>query len=732
VDAGAQPEAPLNAQVERNALKDARSPYLAANAQSPVFWNPYHPDVWKLARKTGRPVLISVGATWCIPCQAMDESAFKDPEAVRIINSGYVAVKVDAAERPDLDARLQEVAQVISKRSGWPLNVVFSPDGLPLFSALNVPARAEGALAGLAEVLGKLLEDFRRGREDLLAAAQQSARQLTAAAPWLPPEGGADALWKAPLKDLEQRFDAEHGGLKGAPKTLHPRMYALALHAGREWGDAESLDRATRTLTAVCRASINDVVGGGFFRMAEDEAWNRPSLEKLAVQNALMLEALLDAYAITQSGMLRGCAQGVLQFVAQYLTWPLEVKKPQLPPGKAPPLGQSLDEIKHIIFGDSVGGTPDPGSYGLFYSWTLPEVRELLPADLARVAEVGYGLKEQPGTFPNLPMRNLPRLALAGDELDVALGRNKGSTAMEELEEARKKLNLARADRVPPPVDTTSYAESAGHLIRTFLAASPTLGIAAPRLAAIEVLESWVRFGYRKGGGFAHGLDPRGFPFGVATLGDQAAMIRALVEGHLHSGDQRYLEMALDTAELVHRAYQHASGAYMDSVPSPQEPPVLLARGRSPFDGDAPAANAEMALALLDLSDVTRRQDLRARAGMVMAALAREALGGGVRSASWGLAAWRLLNLPIQVVLVERNPGRGTVAMTDAVLGARRLGAAVYHVNVRQPGAPEGSPTGAPRAYACANSDCMPPTEDAQTLRNQALVLRLPTARPTP
>src|SRR4051794_32003034 len=121
-DAG---QAPLWAQVDHNALKDTRSVYLRANAQGPIFWNAYHPDVWKLAARTGRLVLLSVGSPWCLECKAMDEDAFMSPGAVSVINQNYVAVKIDASERSDLDARLQDIAQVISLRPGWPLNMVF-------------------------------------------------------------------------------------------------------------------------------------------------------------------------------------------------------------------------------------------------------------------------------------------------------------------------------------------------------------------------------------------------------------------------------------------------------------------------------------------------------------------------------------------------------------------------------------------------------------------------------
>jgi len=49
----------------------------------------------KQASASGKPVLVDVGAVWCVPCRQMEERTYPDP-AVREQADGFVLVKVDA------------------------------------------------------------------------------------------------------------------------------------------------------------------------------------------------------------------------------------------------------------------------------------------------------------------------------------------------------------------------------------------------------------------------------------------------------------------------------------------------------------------------------------------------------------------------------------------------------------------------------------------------------------
>src|SRR6202162_1119095 len=54
-------------------------------------------------------------------CCVMDEETYRDPTVVKLINSKFIALKVDQDSRPDLSNRYEDY--------GWPATIVFNSDG---------------------------------------------------------------------------------------------------------------------------------------------------------------------------------------------------------------------------------------------------------------------------------------------------------------------------------------------------------------------------------------------------------------------------------------------------------------------------------------------------------------------------------------------------------------------------------------------------------------------------
>ena len=91
----------------------------------------------------------------------MERESFSDPEIARQLNEGFVCVKVDREERPDVDEIYMTATQLITRSGGWPNSVFLTPDLKPFFAGTyfpparrhgpaRLPARAAGAARGLA------------------------------------------------------------------------------------------------------------------------------------------------------------------------------------------------------------------------------------------------------------------------------------------------------------------------------------------------------------------------------------------------------------------------------------------------------------------------------------------------------------------------------------------------------------------------------------------------------
>jgi uncharacterized protein YyaL (SSP411 family) len=78
-----------------NRLAQESSPYLLQHAHNPVDWHAWGDEAFALARTTDRPLLISIGYSACHWCHVMERESFDDPETARLLNEGFVPIKVD-------------------------------------------------------------------------------------------------------------------------------------------------------------------------------------------------------------------------------------------------------------------------------------------------------------------------------------------------------------------------------------------------------------------------------------------------------------------------------------------------------------------------------------------------------------------------------------------------------------------------------------------------------------
>ena len=91
-----------------NRLAQASSPYLLQHRHNPVHWQEWGSAALAEAEARNVPVLLSIGYAACHWCHVMAHESFEDAAIADGMNRGFVCIKVDREERPDIDHIYQQ------------------------------------------------------------------------------------------------------------------------------------------------------------------------------------------------------------------------------------------------------------------------------------------------------------------------------------------------------------------------------------------------------------------------------------------------------------------------------------------------------------------------------------------------------------------------------------------------------------------------------------------------
>ena len=670
-----------------NRLAKETSPYLQQHAGNPVDWYPWGEEALAEAKRTGKPILLSVGYSACHWCHVMAHESFEDAEIAKVMNDNFVNIKVDREERPDIDQIYQVAQAMLTQRNGgWPLTMFLTPDQLPFFGGTYFPDRPRYGMPGFGDLLKRVRAFYDENPGDIRAHGEQVAQALARTQPRL---AGEAQLTGAPLDDaaeyLAQAFDSLEGGFSGAPKFPHPDTIELLLRRFAALGDPGALERATLTLRKMAQGGIYDQVGGGFARYSVDERWAIPHFEKMLYDNGWLMRLYADAWSITREPLFeRVCAE-----TADWV-----MREMQSPEGG---YYSSLD-------------ADSEGEEGKYYVWDVDEVRALLTPEEFAVVEPAWGL-DQPPNFENKHWH----FVVARPATDAQL-----------LESARAKLFAAREKRVRPGRDDKVLTSWNALMIAGMAHAARVLGKPAWLESARRALDFIRRGMWRDGKLLATAKDGRAHL--DAYLDDHAYLLAALIEVMQADFDARDLAWAREIADVLLDEFRDdVNGGFFFTSHDHEQ---LIHRPKPGPDNATPSGNAVAALSLNRLSfltgDTRYAQAARGTIALFWPSIERQAAAFGTMLAA----------LEEQV----------TPPRTVIVTGPRRAGAPWHELLDREylpttivlfvdsiEGLPDAiaKPVGERvNAYVCEGVTCLAPIDDAGKLRETLQLPRMHAFQP--
>jgi uncharacterized protein YyaL (SSP411 family) len=679
--------------MSENRLADSSSPYLRQHADNPVHWWPWQPEAFAEARKRNVPVHLSIGYAACHWCHVMAHESFSDPGVAAYLNEGFVNIKVDREERPDIDQIYMAALHALGQQGGWPLTMFLSPDGEPFWGGTYFPPQPRHGLPGFHQILQAIALAWQNqddavtvNREAILNHLKQNDAMRTVEA--------ADAPIDESAARIVSLWDRENGGMRGAPKfPMSPLLDHLWRSALRT-GNADYEAAVLTTLRSLCQGGIYDHVGGGFARYAVDAQWLIPHFEKMLSDNGQLLNLLSLAYARTGEDLFRVRIEETINWLGREMT---------LPGG---------------AFAASLDADTD-GEEGLTYLWTPAEIHAVLGPDDAETFIAVYGVTGR-GNFEG--KTNLNRLSASsrtwrGDAEEAALA------------VMREKLYRHRIDRPQPARDDKVLADWNGAAIAGIVRAAQTLD-RSDWLVMAETAYRFIATEMMDGENLFHAwFDGRPTAVGLAT--DYAWMTAAALALHAATGDAgRLAEACRFHQTLSDRFYDTGNGTcYLTD--SEVE---LIIRPLSINDEAMPSATgilAQQAMALFHLTG----DPAHLRTADTIAAKRAGQIGQniiGTASIQAGLDSHRRTRLAIitgngangaalkKAIMAEGDPALVLIAPDD-----------LSHLPAGHPAHGKAASGSAPALYLCDAYSCQAPVTSPEDAVGLLARTRTSNAAPT-
>jgi uncharacterized protein YyaL (SSP411 family) len=665
-----------------NRLSRETSPYLLQHKDNPVHWWAWGPEALAEARRTGKPILLSVGYAACHWCHVMAHESFEDPATAARMNDLFVNIKVDREERPDIDAIYMRALHSLGEHGGWPLTMFLDGEARPFWGGTYFPPEPRFGRPAFKAVLAEVARVYREEPDKVRYNAAQivqalSQRNESHAGPDL-----SDAGLSALAGPMARAVDMLRGGLAGAPKFPQWSYFWLLWRLAIRYGHPVALQAVDTTLTSICQGGICDHLGGGFARYSVDERWLVPHFEKMLYDNALLIDLITEVYRETGSDLYRAR-------VEETVAW---LQREMIAEGGG--FAASLD-------------ADSEGEEGRFYVWTRAEIEEVLGAQDARLFCEVYDVTAEGNWEGHVILNRLGDLALRSPAEEQALAG------------MRAKLLARRSARVRPGWDDKVLADWNGLAIAALAQAARVFD----RPEWLELATTAFHFvvgRMEQDGRLIHSWRS-GQLRAPATASDYANMIWAALRLYQATDDTTYLGTAERWVAVVDEHYWAAEpGGYAFTA---DDTPDVIVRLRVAHDDATPNANGIMLSNLVALHLLTGKERYLEWAEAIPKAfapdLARNTFG------HCGLLAGALdLMAPQHVVVIEppsEGAALGSSPLARAMLDLSLPGAVAHVVapgqTLQDPAlAGKSAIDGKPTAYACLGPQCSPPVTGPDAL----------------
>ena len=662
-----------------NRLARETSPYLLQHRDNPVHWWAWGEEALAEAKRTHKPILLSVGYAACHWCHVMAHESFEDEATARVMNELFVNIKVDREERPDVDAIYMTALHELGEQGGWPLTMFLTSEAEPFWGGTYFPKEARYGRPAFTQVLKEIARIYREEPDKVRQNADALKSRLQPSQPRAAESLPNDAALADLAGRLVQAVDPVHGGIRGAPKFPQSQFFSFLWRAGHRYGLANPLEAADITLTNIAQGGIYDHLGGGFSRYSTDERWLVPHFEKMLYDNAQIVELMTELWRESSSPLYA-------QRIEESIAWLLREMTTE-----GGGFAASLD-------------ADSEGVEGKFYVWDAVELVDVLGPDDAQLFAAIYDVTPSGNWEDHTILNRLHSIELRHAETEARLAAMRG------------KLLARRAERIRPGFDDKVLADWNGLMIASLASAADAFQRTDWLKATITAF-AFIRTRMEKAGRLFHTYRA-GVTSAPATASDYANMIRAALQLANVTGDPAYIAKAQEWTDILDRHYwsEEFGGYYLAA----DDTADLIVRPLNAQDEATPNANGVMVSNLVALYLWTGEEKYLVRAERVAKTFSSAAMQNIFAHSSLLGGVLDLL-APAHIVIVVPQ-GADASELREALRQVSLPGAVVQEV--REAGeVPASSPAhgktaigGKVTAYVCIGPQCSAPVTEPSAL----------------
>jgi uncharacterized protein YyaL (SSP411 family) len=519
----------------------------------------------------------------------MAHECFEDQEIADILNEGFISIKVDREERPDIDSIYMAACNILTGSGGWPLSIFMTPDKQPFFVGTYFPKISKWQKPGFIDIAKNIRKIWNENRELIHESAKGviSKIQLELQPDYNPEIN--DSSMRISYDQFFDTFDEEYGGFGPAPKFPLVHNLTFLMRYWKHNKADKALKMVEKTFQSIINGGMYDHVGGGIHRYATDKEWTMPHFEKMLYDQALLVTGLCDIYQITKNIEYKKAINGTLSYVMKKLTSP-----------------------EGGFY--SAEDADTEGVEGKFYLWNFHELTENLGAETLFYANI-YNVFEN-GNYHdpicgnhhgcNLLFRKKSLAAIAEDH---GLDRDE---LIAKLDSMNQKLYSARENRVKPFLDDKILTDWNGLMIGSYSRAATVLGDDIYLKSAIGAADFIIDNMYDSKRGILYHRYRDGDRDILGTIDDYSFLISGLLELYEACFDTKYIRIAIELQKILNNKFwDEERGGYFFADKDAID---LVVRKKEYYDGALPSGNSMTFCNLLKLWKITGDDDYSNRA----------------------------------------------------------------------------------------------------------------------